>query len=379
MSKQSGKTKERTEEKAHEAGEKPKLAMRVKHRLGWMDEPVIVTYPSRGNHDWLRVKGRVMEREALAKPDPDSGVLSNVLNTVRRLESDELAGASVRATFRDVSVEDVTDSEGYFSLRLDLEERVDGGWHEVRVEAVEPLAGAELEATAKVLVPRSDAEFAVVSDLDDTVIHTRATDTWGQVRMVFGHNSRTRPPFPGVSAFYRALQAGPDGRGANPFFYVSLSGWNLYDLFEDFIEAHELPLGPFFMTDLRILEGRSEALGHAAPKLERCSILLENYPQLPFVLIGDSGQHDPENYREVADRHPGRIKAIYIRDVTPDERDREVQALADELAERGVPMFFSEDTAAAAEHAAELGLIAPEAVDEVREEVERERAEDAEG
>lgn len=358
------------------AGAKPKLRLRVKHRLGILQDLELETYPSRGHRDWLRVKGRVQETDRRAKPRPDAGLLRNAVDTLRRLKSDEVAGVSVEASFRGVSAEAVTDKEGYFTLRLDVEDPVEGGWHDVAVRARHPFEDQTLEATGRVLVPGDAARFAVISDLDDTIIRSHAADTWRQVRMMFGENAHTRPPFPGVAAFYRALQAGPDGGAGNPLFYLSRSGWNLYDLFEDFMEAHGFPMGPFFMTDLRVFEAPSQALGHAAPKLERCGILLENYHHLPFVLIGDSGQHDPETYREVTDRHPGRVKAVYIRDVTSDARDREVRAIADELAERGVPMILTSDTVAAAEHAAEHGLIAPEAVDEVREEADRERRED---
>ena len=39
------------------------------------------------------------------------------------------------------------------------------------------------------------------------------------------------------------------------------------------------------------------------------------YPSLPFILIGDNSQKDPEIYRAIIDEHPGRILAIYIRNV----------------------------------------------------------------
>jgi phosphatidate phosphatase APP1 len=75
-------------------------------------------------------------------------------------------------------------------------------------------------------------------------------------------------------------------------------------------------------------------------------------------LIGDSGQRDPEIYREVTRRHPNRIRAIYIRDVMLKARDDEVQVIAKEVGQTGVEMLLVADTFTAALHAAEQGFIA---------------------
>ena len=75
-----------------------------------------------------------------------------------------------------------------------------------------------------------------------------------------------------------------------------------------------------------------------------------------MVLIGDSGERDPEIYRQVVLRHPGRVLAIYVRDVAP-ERHAAVRAIAAELAGHGVDLVFSPDTEAARRHALDRGLI----------------------
>jgi phosphatidate phosphatase APP1 len=105
---------------------------------------------------------------------------------------------------------------------------------------------------------------------------------------------------------------------------------------------------------------------HHDHKLGIIRTLLKTYPGLPFVLIGDSGEEDPEIYHQAAIEHPGRVRAIYIRDVTSPERDREVHAIAEKLRRHGVEMVLTGDTGRAAEHAAGIGLIPPKAVDRVR-------------
>ncbi len=86
--------------------------------------------------------------------------------------------------------------------------------------------------------------------------------------------------------------------------------------------------------------------------------MLRRYHDLPFVLIGDSGQHDPEIYADIVRRHPDRVRAVYIREVGSSARRRtEVLALARELAEVGCPMILASDSPAMAEHARQIGLI----------------------
>jgi phosphatidate phosphatase APP1 len=81
------------------------------------------------------------------------------------------------------------------------------------------------------------------------------------------------------------------------------------------------------------------------------------------VLVGDSGQDDPAAYAAVARAHPGRVHAIYIREVTPasPQRGSRIRRLAAELQTIGVPLVLVPDSAAAADHAFTLGLIDDEA------------------
>src|SRR5690606_30105425 len=93
---------------------------------------------------------------------------------------------------------------------------------------------------------------------------------------------------------------------------------------------------------------------HHHHKLGAIRDIMNMYPDLPFILVGDSGQADPEIYRDVVHEFPKRILAAYIRDVTPDPmRKRSIQKLADEVRAAGSSLVLAADTLAAAQHAAE--------------------------
>jgi phosphatidate phosphatase APP1 len=262
----------------------------------------------------------------------------------------------VRASFRGHEVTTVADEEGFFDLRFELSEPLEAAeqaWHPVELELLWPEEDAGASATGGVLVPGGAARFGVISDLDDTVVRSSVTSLLKVVSTALLHNAYTRLPFEGVASFYHALQRGVGDGGFNPIFYVSSSPWNLYDLLEDFLDVHGIPAGPLFLKDW----GPTTLRGHERHKLGVIRTLLSTYPGLPFVLVGDSGEQDPEIYHRVVRENPGRIRAIYIRDVTMGERDATVRAIAREVRSSGVEMLLVEDTASAAEHAATTGLI----------------------
>jgi len=177
-------------------------------------------------------------------------------------------------------------------------------------------------------------------------------------------------PFKGIGAFYRALERGAGGAAGNPIFYVSSSPWNLYDLLEEFMRLNELPSGPLLLRDLGWDQRKFIAGRHETHKLEAIETLLGFYPSLRFILIGDSGQHDAAIYREVVRRHPGRILAVYIRELArASGRGHAADEQLDAARAAGVEAVLCPDLLQAAANAASHGWITGAAVAAVRAEV----------
>lgn len=337
----------------------------------------IVPYRGHGTTETLYVRGRVLQGKPIPPASEDDSAWRNLAHTVRRLESDEVPAARVRARAGEATAEAVADEEGYFEFELDARTFTGGRevWRSVKLDLLEPLdeEGQGATATAQVLVPPEQSSFGVISDIDDTVVKTDVTSLLRMLRLVFLTNARTRLPFEGVAAFYRALHRGDAGETTNPIFYVSSSPWNLYDLLHEVFEVHGIPAGPLFLKDYGIAKEVLLSLGHREHKLRSIEHILETHPGLPFVLVGDSGQQDPEIYLEVAQRFPGRILAIYIREVSvSEERDAELRSLRAQLGGEGVEMILVPDTVTAARHAVSIDLIDEPALQEISGEKRRE-------
>jgi phosphatidate phosphatase APP1 len=326
--------------------------------------PRIVPYRGYGTPEVLHVRGRVLRSPQVRPAIAGDASWRNLLHVLRRLASDNVPGARVRARSGGVEWEGTADAEGYLDFRMEMAVPPDSvqGWHPVSLELMEPRPPSDhgTRATARVLIPPATAEFGVISDIDDTVIQTDVINLLRMARMVLLTNAHTRLPFEGVAAFYRALQEGRTGATGNPIFYVSSSPWNLYDLLEEVFEVHGVPAGPLFLKDYDLSREVLLSSGHHRHKQAAIRALFAAYPTLPWVLVGDSGQQDPEIYRYVVREHPGRVLAVYIRDVTSEQRDREVHAIAEEVSALGVEMLPVQNTTTAAAHAIARGFIRAE-------------------
>ena len=82
---------------------------------------------------------------------------------------------------------------------------------------------------------------------------------------------------------------------------------------------------------------------------------MKTYPKLPFILIGDSGEHDPDIYIEIAEAHPERILALYLRNVNHKRKMIRVKGLFKDY--ETVPVLLVENSKAAVVHAREMGFI----------------------
>lgn len=154
---------------------------------------------------------------------------------------------------------------------------------------------------------------SVISDIDDTIKISQVTDKVELLRNTF---ARPFAPVPGMPECYRALAE----RGAK-FHYVSASPWQLYAPLNLFRIDSQFPAGTYDMKSFRAWDDSwQNLLADSAliktPAIER---LLKNNPQRKFLLIGDSGESDPEIYGDIARQFPTQILGIAIRTVRDGE------------------------------------------------------------
>lgn len=316
----------------------------------------------------LDLGGRVLRDPGFRAPDAADSRWRNLIELYKRLESDEVPHARLRVHAFGVEQDIDADDEGYFQLALDVPTPLAAGWHKVTVDLLAPRApdGSLVQVDGCVRVAPPGARFAILSDIDDTVLWSNVRQRMRMLTLLLRSNAHTRQPFKGVAAFYRALVEGASGGEGNPVFYVSSSPWNLYAPLVEFMQRQGIPLGPLLLKDFgdHTLFSSRDHHTHKRAAIER---ILSAYPELPFVLIGDSGEQDPEIYRQIVRDFPGRIRVVYIRNVDPDpNRIAAIDALIAEVRDSGAQLVLAADSEAAAAHAAGEGLIATAALADVR-------------
>jgi len=342
------------------------LFNQIRKLFGLEGCPVIMPYRGYGKGNTIYIKGHVLDDKVLYETNKADKKRKNMLAMLSRYMSKALPGREVVVECLEQHFTLKTDQEGYFEATLELEGQVTvKGWTPVSYHLRENKVGKNTvpPAEGEIYFPEANQEFGIVSDVDDTIIVSKASKALQKLNLILFKNAKTRLPFTGVAAFYEALRNGPDRKCCNPLFYVSSSEYNLYDFLVDFCESQGIPKGVFLLQKYKnnlweILKSGGGSHTHKADKIRH---LLEVYPDTNFVLIGDSGQRDALLYSRIVEEYPKRIKVIYIRNVSAaGPRIEHLNELAKKVQKEGVDMLLVEDTAEAARHALQMGLIMEE-------------------
>jgi|GEM_PF-1435449 len=278
----------------------------------------VVVYGAFASNDKVHALGRVIEDHAV-RANKKRGRLANVVENLRSMETDEVPNAHLNLRLREGDTHGsvtqastlTTDEEGLFHVELDrvstssqvqLRLALSSTTHHARTEVVDVHVVGEGPV--------------VVSDFDDTLAHTYVANKAKLALEVMSKNASQLQMIDGADqAFARGEHA-----GVAAFFYLSSSPLAFFDRIQDFLALHKLPSGTVLLKDY----GSEDALEHHGYKTRRLEMLLQALPDKQFILVGDAGEADPDIYRDVRQRHPGRIVRIVIRipaGVADDKKD----------------------------------------------------------
>ena len=191
----------------------------------------------------------------------------------------------------------------------------------------EPVLGAPFKAILRpgdpriftgVLFPLEAEGLSVISDIDDTIKITEVRDKQATLRNTF---LREFQAVPGMAEFYQSIAR---SNGA-AFHYISASPWQLYEPLAALVASNGFPAGTFELKEFRWKSRKFFSL-FASPEKYKPGViepLLKRFPKRKFILIGDSGERDPEIYGALARKFPEQITQIYIRDVTDEAAESE--------------------------------------------------------
>ncbi len=343
--------------------------LRTGKRVTGLSRPTVIQ-PYRGfvADGIAHVRARAMEQPIFdVQPGGlriDATLAANLLRWVVL----DIAGLKVSVTVAGNTVTTHSNADGFIVAKVPVED-IEPGWHEVLFHAEDQ--GREVTARGRVVLPDNSSKVGFITDIDDTILVTGMTEGLKAVQRTLLRDAYGRQPVPGTPSLYRGL-----ARGTNPkhpestFFYVSSGPWNLYDMLTQFLGVRGFPRGPIFLTDWRPGSPPSDSEGKLESNHKRARIrrILDAYPKLKFVLIGDSGERDEQIYSEFLESDPTRIRAAIIRDVTVE--DAEVPDQGSSKTRKKSGLIRVRDSIQMAQVAHDLGLIDELTVEEVKAEID---------
>jgi phosphatidate phosphatase APP1 len=323
----------------------------------------IIVFQTYGTSNHLYLRGRAIEDESINLEQ--KGLFALFINSWKRFETDEIKNTALKVTLPNGTIlKTTTDNHGYFKIdkkvtslnTLTNEE----DWLNFQVSYDDMNIKRKIQNAnrfpGELLVPSENSDFAVISDIDDTILHTGVVSTlkWKVLINSIFKNATSRIPLDGAAEFYHKLHRGKSGENKNPIFYVSHSPWNLYRYLEFFLKQHNFPKGPILLRSFKDIF-KKKPQGDKPQKQKEILNIFKTYPNLKFILIGDSGEYDADIYIEIAQEFPSQVLAIYLRSVKHKKKMLRIKSLFETYNQ--TPVLLVENSTQAIVHAKKHGYI----------------------
>ncbi len=304
--------------------------------FGKKDKLQIISFQTYGTESHLYLRGRALEDEEIDLSE--KGFFNLLRNTWKRFETDEIKNTEIKIILPDDrTIIGKTDKDGYYLIDESIGELAglanSEGWLNCEISYADTVLKHEIllqnRFPGEMLIPNAEADFGVISDIDDTILHTGVVSSlkWRVVINTAFKRAVSRNPLEGAADLYHLLHRGPSGKNTNPIFYVSHSPWNLYRYLELFLQTNNFPKGPILLRSMSSFRNRKSEKPH---KQHEILNILRTYPNLSFILFGDSGEKDVDIYIDIAKQNPNQVKAIYLRSVNDEKRMDRIKALVND-------------------------------------------------
>ncbi len=262
----------------------------------------------------ILVPGRLEKYWKVREPKEADSIWRNLNNMFRTFLSKGLKNKKLIIYAQNHLKEIVTDDNGYFTVEVERNKLKPSLsdyttlFHKIEILGL----SKNFEIDHEKIIDFSDSlSHIVVSDIDDTFLVSHSTSFFKKIQLLFFKNIFTREIFKGIREQYKDLHK----QGDVPFFYVSSSEWNLYDMLKELVIVKQLPPGVFLLrkSPFTIFQFWKTGRGDHSSKHNQIQMLLDFFPKAKFSLIGDNSQSDPKIYKEIALLNPERIKEIRLR------------------------------------------------------------------
>lgn len=308
------------------------------------------------NENELIVSGHIFKSWAPDKYKVDAAGFKHAFSVLRMFNIKPIKNVEVCLQFKKTKVKTKTLDDGYFRFTIPFHEELESGWHDYIISC--NWEGMGVVEKGELLKPYK-GKLAIISDIDDTFLISHTNRFWKKLYVLLSRNINKRKIYDDVVPHYQALSiAGQEDGGFNSFFYVSSSEWNLYSFITRFAELHGLPKAIVKLKKLKtgIMDFFKSGRGSHDHKFDKIKDIISFYPELQYVLLGDDTQHDPFLYERIVKIFPKNIKAVYIRQISKNQKKKVVETL-ENIQELDVATCYFADSSDAIAHSQRIGIV----------------------
>lgn len=318
-------------------------------------KPILQLYRGYANEGELIVMGHVFKRTY--EYDFQKKNFKNARSVINQFRIKTIQNFDIYLKLGSQEIHTKTLDDGYFKFCVPLENEMSFGWMEYEVYL--RYGDKTITSTGTFIRPHK-GNLGIISDIDDTFLISHTQNFFKKIYILLFKNVNDRKIFKDVVPHYQALSsAGRHNKEEeNAFFYVSSSEWNLYRFIVKFTRIHKLPRAVILLKDIKrgltdfFMSGR----GDHNHKFDKIKHVLEFYPNLKYVLLGDDSQQDPFLYEQICKIFPVTVIAVYIRQ-TGKNKKTEVKKIMKNMESLDVAVCYFKDSSEAIMHSKSIGII----------------------
>ncbi|GGE96219.1 App1 family protein [Flavobacterium limi] len=318
-------------------------------------KPILQLYRGYANEQELIVMGHVFKRTY--KYDFQKKNLKNARSIINQFRIKTIQNFDIYLKFGEKEIHTKTLDDGYFKFCIPLEKEFNFGWMEYEVSI--KYKSEKISCKGSFIRPH-DGNLGIISDIDDTFLISHTKNIFRKIYILLFKNVNDRKVFKDVVPHYQALSsAGRNNKDEqNAFFYISSSEWNLYRFIVKFTKIHQLPRAVILLKDIKrgITDFFMSGRGDHNHKFDKIKHVLEFYPNLKYVLLGDDSQHDPFLYEQICKIFPVTVIAVYIRQTGKSQKS-EVKKIMKNLESLDVSACYFKESSEAIMHSKSIEII----------------------
>ena len=319
--------------------------------------PILKLYRGYANEQELIVMGHVFKPTKRKDYDFEEKTLKNAAAIINMFRIKTKENADVYLELNNLKIHTKTLKDGYFKFCVPLYQFTKYGWISYKVSIIHKNETITVEEN---YIRPHKGNLGIISDIDDTFLVSHTLNPLKKLFILLFKNVNKRKIFKDVVQHYQALSFSgrKDNEGENAFFYVSSSEWNLYRLITKFTEIHHLPKAVLLLKDIKtsLTDFFFTGRGNHNHKFEKIKHILEFYPNLKYVLLGDDTQDDPLLYEAICKIFPVTVTAVYIRQTGNHQKENTI-AILKNLESLGVAVCYFKNSSEAISHSKAIGII----------------------